>query len=153
MPEDLPGLGPHELKEPEPIRITVAKTIQDIDNDGKGGREDNEDNLGQNAIAQPEDQNGSQGNGGNGLNHHKDRIEHLIDPGIAIHDEGQGTGDENPQAQTQKSRLQGVEAVLPEKGPVSDKGLYDFYGSWQDVLGQELEETSQLPDNQEQEDS
>ena len=153
MPEDLPGLGPHELKEPESIRITVAKTIQDIDNDGKGGGEDNEDNLGQDAVAQPEDQNGSQGNGGNGLDHHKDGIEHLIDPGITVHDEGQDTGDENPQTQTQEGRLQGVEAMLPEKGPVSDKGLHDFYGSRQDILGQELEEASQLPNHQEQEDA
>lgn len=57
MPENLPAIGLHKLKESQSIPVTMPKTVQNTDDNRKSRRQNNEHNLGQNPITQPENQN------------------------------------------------------------------------------------------------
>ena len=80
MPKDLPRICSHQAKQGQHILVTMPKTVQNTDDDREGCRQDNQDNLGQNPIAQPQDQNRGYGNGRDSLDNHHHRVNQVIEP-------------------------------------------------------------------------
>ena len=86
MPENLPAIGLHKLKERQSIPITMPKTIQNTDDNRKSSRQNNQHNFRQNPITQPENQDWRQSNGRNRLHHDHHGVDQIIEPAHAVHE-------------------------------------------------------------------
>jgi len=144
--------GPHATEQGLHLWVGTGQTIRRIDGDGKEADQEDNDDFGQDAVAEPDDEQGGQGQDGDGLGGHQEGVEGPPQQEGKVYHQGQGQTTHQGQGQTQPRFDQRLPDVGGHHRGCLHAGPQDVQGAGEDPAGCAPPQDEEFPEEEEPQD-